>query len=155
LYKAIVVGTDGSDTAKRAVSEATRLAQALGATVHVVSAFEPVRGARIAGAPEGAAKIWAVAPDANVQAIVDGAAVSVRTDGVEVKTHTVTGDPADALVEVAEREHAELIVVGNQGMHGVRRVLGSVPTKVARRAGLGCSVLIVSTDPERDGTEAA
>jgi nucleotide-binding universal stress UspA family protein len=58
----IVVGTDGSDTAKQAVSEAVRLAKALGAHVHVVSAFEPTRGARVTGAPEGAAKVWARCP---------------------------------------------------------------------------------------------
>jgi nucleotide-binding universal stress UspA family protein len=55
----IVVGTDGSDTAKQAVSEAVRLAKALGAPVHVVAAFEPTRGAHVTGAPEGAAKAWA------------------------------------------------------------------------------------------------
>jgi nucleotide-binding universal stress UspA family protein len=49
----IVVGTDGSDTAKQAVYEAVRLAKALGAHVHVVSAFEPTRGARVTGLRRG------------------------------------------------------------------------------------------------------
>ena len=63
---------------------------------------------------------------------------------VDVKSHTLTGDPADALLEIAEREGADLIVVGNRGMHGVSRVLGSVPNKVSHRA--QCHVLIVATD---------
>jgi nucleotide-binding universal stress UspA family protein len=144
MYASIVVGTDGSDTARRAVEEATRLAKALGGELHIVSAYEPVRGTRIAGAPEGAAKVWAVAPDAKVQAVIEEAVAGVRIHGVEAKSHTLTGDPADALLEIAASEKADLIVVGNHGMHGVKRVLGSVPNKVSHRA--RCNVLIVSTD---------
>jgi nucleotide-binding universal stress UspA family protein len=144
VYESIVVGTDGSETAKRAVAHATRLARALGANVHLVSAYEPLRGARIVGAPEGAAQVWDIKPDAAVQAVVEEAGAVARMSGVEVALHTVTGDPADALLEVAKRENADLIVVGNRGMHGMTRVLGSVPNKVSHRA--SCSVLIVSTD---------
>jgi nucleotide-binding universal stress UspA family protein len=142
MYRSIVVGTDGSETAQRAVYQATRLAEAVGGELHVVSAFEPV-GARIAGAPEGAAKVWAIAPDSEVEALVGEALATIRENGVEAKSHTVKGDPADALLEVAERVQADLIVVGNRGMHGMTRVLGSVPNKVSHRA--RCSVLIVAT----------
>jgi nucleotide-binding universal stress UspA family protein len=144
VYESIVVGTDGSETGQRAVAEATRLAKALGGGLHLVSAYEPLRGAHIVGAPEGAAKVLDIKPDLAVQSVVEQAAAAVRMGGVEVKVHTVTGDPADALLEVAEREKADLIVVGNRGMHGMTRVLGSVPNKVSHRA--RCSVLIVSTD---------
>jgi nucleotide-binding universal stress UspA family protein len=147
VYQSIVVGTDGSDTAQRAVEEAVALTKALGGQLHLVSAFEPLRGVRIGGAPDAAAKVWAVAPDAKVQAVIDEAAARVRAAGVPVKSHTVTGDPADALLEIAEQEKADLIVVGNRGMHGMTRVLGSVPNKVSHRA--RCNVLIVSTeDPD-------
>jgi nucleotide-binding universal stress UspA family protein len=144
VYASIVVGTDGSETAQRAVAEATRLAKALGCELHLVSAYEPLRGAHIAGAPAEAAKIWALAPDAEVQTVVDQAASTVRLSGVTVKTHTVTGDPADALLGVAEQQDADLIVVGSRGMHGVTRILGSVPNKISHRA--HCNVLIVSTE---------
>ncbi len=144
MYGSIVVGTDGSETSKRAVAEATRLAEAMGSAVHVVSAYEPLRGARIVGAPEAAAKVWAVRPDAKVQSIVEQAAAAVRMRGVTVESHTLTGDPAEALLEIAEREKADLIVVGNRGMHGVGRMLGSVPNKVSHRA--SCHVLIVATE---------
>ena len=146
MYESIVVGTDGSVTAQRAVDEATRLAKALGARLHVVSAFEPLRGARVVGAPKGEPT---VAPDANVRAIVDEAAARVRLSDVSVQAHTVDGDPADALIETARRERASLIVVGSCGMHGVGRVLGSVPNKVSHRA--RCHVLIVATENDDAG----
>jgi nucleotide-binding universal stress UspA family protein len=145
MGESIVVGTDGSETAKQAVEEAVRLATALGAELHVVSAYEPLRGARITGAPEGAAKVWAPLPDANVDATLQEAAALVRMRKVPVTTHAVEHDPADALLEVADNVGANLIVVGSQGMHGARRLtLGNVPNKVSHRA--QCNVLIVSTD---------
>jgi nucleotide-binding universal stress UspA family protein len=144
MAESIVVGTDGSDSAQRAVAEAIRLAQALNAELHLVSAFEPVRGARIAGAPEAAAKVWAPLPDATVEETLAEAAAAVRFKGLEVATHAIEKDPADALVEVAERVGASMIVVGNKGMHGARRLmLGNVPNKVSHRA--RCNVLIVAT----------
>jgi nucleotide-binding universal stress UspA family protein len=144
MYRSIVVGTDGSETAQRAVEEASRLAAELGDELHIVSAYEPLRGTRIVGAPEGAAKVWAVPPDARVQSVVEEAVAGVRMRGMEAKSHTLTGDAADALIEVAALEDAELIVVGSHGMHGVKRVLGSVPNKVSHNA--RCSVLIVCTE---------
>ncbi len=141
----IVVGTDGSDSAKIAVEEAVRMAKALGGEVHIVSAFEPLRGAHVTGAPEGAARVWAPLPDSQVESRVQEAEAAVRLAGVTVKTHTKQQDPADALLEVADEVGASLIVVGNRGMHGARRfVLGSVPNTVSHKA--RCNVLIVSTD---------
>ena len=145
MGEAIVVGTDGSDTAKRAVDEAVRLAGALGAELHVVSAFEPLRGAKIAGAPEGAAKVWQPLPDSQVESTLSQAAAGVRMKNIEVTTHALEKDPADALLEVAEKVGADMIVVGNKGMHSASRfVLGNVPNKVSHRA--RCNVLIVSTN---------
>jgi len=140
----IVVGTDGSETAKRAVGEALRLAKSLGAEMHVVSGYKPLRGVKIAGAPEGAAKVWAPLPDANVEAILSEAAAGIRMHDVQVETHALEDEPADALLKVADQVGATMIVVGNQRMHGAKRVLGSVPNAVSHRA--ACSVLIVSTD---------
>jgi nucleotide-binding universal stress UspA family protein len=140
----IVVGTDGSDTAKEAVDEAVRIAKALEADMHVVSAFEPLRGARVTGAPEGAAKVWAPLPDDEVEAILSQAAAAVRLAGVNVTTHAVREDPADALLSVADKVGATMIVVGSKGMHGARRLaLGNVPNQVSHKA--RCNVLIVAT----------
>ena len=140
----IVVGTDGSETAKQAVTEAVRLAKALGAELHVVSAFEPMRGAHVTGAPAGAAKVWAPLPDDKVEATLSEAAAGVRLADVKVTTHAIREDPADALLSVADKVGATMIVVGSKGMHGARRLaLGNVPNKVSHRA--TCNVLIVAT----------
>jgi len=102
-----------------------------------------LRGVRIAGAPEGAAKVWAPLPDSEVTAILDEAASAARI--ARVKTHAIRKGPADALLDVAAEVRASLIVVGSRGMHGAKRlVLGSVPNKVSHQA--RCNVLIVSTD---------
>jgi nucleotide-binding universal stress UspA family protein len=142
VSESFVVGTDGSETAKRAVAEAVRLAAALGAQVHVVSAYEPLRGLAAAGAAG-----FVVPPgeddDEAVEATLAEAAEAVRAANVAAHTHAVRGTPADALVEVADAVGASLIIVGNQGMHGAKRVLGSVPNSVSHRA--RCNVLIVST----------
>lgn len=143
MGEAIVVGTDGSETAKRAVDEATRLAKALDVELHIVSAFKPLTGAHVTGAPAGAAKAYHPLPDSRVEAILAQAAAGVRFREVKYKTHSSNDDPADALIAVAKRVDADMIVVGNKGMQGARRVLGSVPNKVAHQA--PCSVLIVST----------
>lgn len=153
MAESIVVGTDGSDTAKRAVDEAIRLAVALGAELHVVSAFEPSRGSRIAGAPPAAAEIWAPLPDAQVETILGEAAALIRARGVACHAHSAQQDPADAVLDVASKVGASMIVVGNKGMHGAGRfVLGNVPNRISHKA--GCSVLIVSTQQRTAGQTA-
>jgi len=143
MSETIVVGTDGSETAKRAVQEAVRLAKALKAEVHIVAGFTPAHRT-ISGAPTGAAKVWQPLPDSHVEALSQEAEAAVRLAGAQAKTHIVRGDPADALLKVAKEVGASTIVVGNRGMHGGRRVLGSVPNTVSHKA--NCNVLIVQTD---------
>jgi nucleotide-binding universal stress UspA family protein len=65
-------------------------------------------------------------------------------EGLSVEGHAVAGNAADAILEAAQTIGADLVVVGSKGMHGARRVLGSVPNSVAH--GANCSVLIVKTD---------
>jgi nucleotide-binding universal stress UspA family protein len=138
MSEAIVVGTDGSETAKRAVAEALRIASALGAELHIVSAYEPVRGA-------SAPFVTPPVDDGTyAQSSVDDAAEAAGQANVPVTTHTVRGNAADALLEVASAVGARTIVVGNRRMHGATRVLGSIPNSVSHRA--RCNVLIVSTD---------
>jgi nucleotide-binding universal stress UspA family protein len=143
MEETIVVGTDGSETAKLAVQEAIRLAKAFQAELHIVSGFQPMH-TRISGAPEGAAKVWQPMPDSHVEATINEATAAARIAGAKVKTHVVRGDPADALLNVAKDVGASTIVVGNRGMRGGRRVLGSVPNTVSHKA--SCNVLIVQTD---------
>lgn len=143
MAETIVVGTDGSDTAQQAVAEAVRLAKALDAELHVVTAFEPVRGAKLGGAPAGVTQFYGPLTNDLARSTIDDAASRIRASGIEVEAHMVQKDPADALLEVADQVGASLIVVGSQGMTGARRLLGSVPNKVSHEA--KCNVLIVST----------
>jgi nucleotide-binding universal stress UspA family protein len=144
MYESIVVGADGSETGKRAVTEATNLAKALGSQLHIVTAYQPVAGAKV-DAPRAAAEVWAIQPDAEARNIAEQAQAAARVH-VEAESHTVKGDPADALLKIADQESANLIIVGSRGMHGVGRVLGSVPNKVSHRA--RCNVLIVATEDD-------
>jgi nucleotide-binding universal stress UspA family protein len=141
--KAIVVGTDGSDTAAKALQEAGDLARSTGAKLHIVSAYEPASGAKIGGdTPERAS--WMVGPDVHVDTVLDRAAGAMHAHGVEAECYARKGDPADALLDVASEAGADLIVVGNKGMTGTKRfLLGSVPDKISHHA--PCSVLIVRT----------
>jgi nucleotide-binding universal stress UspA family protein len=144
MFNSIVVGTDGSPTATEAVKRAAALAAGWGVPLHVVSAHTPSPAKVAVGrasVPEAAA--WAPDPDFKVDSVLDKAATLARADGAEVKLHAPRGDPADALMGVAEQVSADLIVVGNRGMTGARRLLGSVPNKVTHHA--ACSVLVVNT----------
>jgi nucleotide-binding universal stress UspA family protein len=146
MFRSIVVGTDGSDTAGKAVQEAIDLATTVGASVYVVSAYEPVPQARLREearqAPEDLQ--WMINPREDVDSTLSDAADLVRGAGLDVETFAREGDPADAILDVAEERDADLIVVGNKGMTGARRfLLGSVPNKVSHHA--PCSVLIVRT----------
>jgi nucleotide-binding universal stress UspA family protein len=141
----IVVGTDGSDTAAQAVAEAVRLAKALDGVLHVVTAYD-ARAARIVGAPEGARKFYGPVGDQLASSVADQAAAQARMAGVTAETHLIQKDPADALLDVAKSVNASMIVVGNQGMSGARRLLGSIPNKVSHEA--SCNVMIVATHKE-------
>jgi nucleotide-binding universal stress UspA family protein len=146
LFKRIVVGTDGSETAAEAVRQAVGLAKVIDAKVDLVSAYEPVPSSRLreesSEVPGDVAH--AVGPREDVNVILEGAAGEAKQQGVEAATHPREGDPADAILDVAEELGADLIVVGNKGMTGARRfLLGSVPNKISHHA--PCGVFIVRT----------
>jgi nucleotide-binding universal stress UspA family protein len=146
MFSRIVVGTDGSETAREAVRQAADLAKQVGATLDVVSAFEPVSETRLREERQQVPSDVAhtVGPTEDVEATLSEAAAAVKADGVDVNTYAREGDPADAILDVAEEQKADLIVVGNKGMTGAKRfLLGSVPNKVSHHA--PCSVLIIRT----------
>ena len=146
MFQSIVVGTDGSETAGEAVREAIELATAVGGSIELVSAFEPVPNQRLREesrqAPEDLQ--WMVNPREDVDATLKEAAEQAKEAGVDVETYARQGDPADAILDVAEEQNADLIIVGNKGMTGAKRfLLGSVPNKVSHHA--PCSVMIIQT----------
>jgi nucleotide-binding universal stress UspA family protein len=143
MFKSIVVGTDGSETAEIALRRAVELAGLSGAKLHVVSAYEPAP-ARVGGnQPVAEAAEWSVGSDFKVDAVLQRAQDTARGGKIEVEVHAPKGDAADSLIETAKELDADLIVLGSRGMRGARRVLGSVPNKVSHHA--PCDVLIVHT----------
>ena len=146
MFQSIVVGTDGSETAQVAVDAAVELAQLSGARLELVSAYEPVPSQRLrAEARQVPADLqWMVNPREDVEATLSEAAERVAEAGVESRSWAREGDPADAILDVAEELGADLIVVGNKGMTGARRfLLGSVPNNISHHA--PCSGLIIRT----------
>ncbi len=146
MFTRIVVGTDGSETAAQAVSQAIELAKLSGAQLSIVSAYCPASGRRVqAEQQEAPADVqYELGPREDVNIVLDAAAAEAKAAGIEVQTHPVEADPADAILNVAEEVKADLIVVGNKGMTGARRyLLGSVPNNVSHHA--SCSVIIVRT----------
>jgi nucleotide-binding universal stress UspA family protein len=146
MFERIVVGTDGSDTAKVAVQQAADLARKVGARLDLVSAYEPVPPSRLREERQEVPADIAhtVSPSEDVEALLTETAALVKKDGVDAETFARQGDPADAILDVAEEQNADLIIVGNKGMTGAKRfLLGSVPNKVSHHA--PCSVLIVRT----------
>ena len=138
MFKTIIVGADSSATAARAVATAVELVKTLGGSLHVMTAYRPP-STRVV-----------MLPDEYIDKVTDPADLllgnlrdKIAGQGVEARYHPAAGDPAEAIVRVADQVGADLIVVGNKGMKGVRRVLGSVPNSVAHQA--NCSVLIVDT----------
>jgi nucleotide-binding universal stress UspA family protein len=146
MFRSIVVGTDGSDTAKEAVRQAVDLATRLGARLELVSAYEPVSQSRLREETrELPADVqWMANPREDVDATLEEAAQQARDAGVDAEVFAREGDPADAILDVAEERGSDLIIVGNKGMTGAKRfLLGSVPNKVSHHA--PCSVLIIRT----------
>jgi nucleotide-binding universal stress UspA family protein len=156
MFKNVLVGADDSSTALRAVAAAVDLARTLGAKLHVVTAYRPelVLGPHVI-VSVGYIPIFAALDDGPVVSADEAAnALLARLGslaaaaGVDAAFHAVNGEPAEAIVNMANEVGADLIVVGNKGMRGAKRVLGSVPNSIAHRA--QCAVLIVdTTTPDR------
>jgi nucleotide-binding universal stress UspA family protein len=152
MYTKIVVGTDDSRTAREAVRQAADLAEAFSASLHIVTAYSVLHEGLLAAVPASTGLMGTPevteASDAQREQCEDllrDVVNQLAGRGVKAEGHAVAGDPASAILEVAERQHADLIVVGSRGMTGAKRfLLGSVPNKVSHRA--ACNVLIVCTD---------
>ena len=137
MFANIVVGTDGSDSAGKAVEVAAELAAAMGSTMHVVTAYA-------SGMTDLADLEVDYEPGDAAANVLAAASQSLADKGIEVETHVGKSDPADALIDIAGQVGADLIVVGSKGMTGAKRfLLGSVPNNVSHHA--PCSVLIVRT----------
>jgi nucleotide-binding universal stress UspA family protein len=138
MFDIILVGADDSPTARRAVEAACEICAMSKGALHIVTAFDQLS---LAGGDTHEFKN--VINEEDGQALLQTLSFIAKKHGVEPVLHSAKGDPADVLIAKADEVGADLIVVGNRGMKGVRRVLGSVPNSVAH--GANCSALIVDT----------
>ena len=151
MFRSIVVGTDGSDRASEAVLAAAELAATQPeAVLHIVTVQKPLSGSAVAAgemaaaAPVAAELSWEDEIKVELDATLARAAETAqRVCDTRIETHARFGSPAEVLCDMASHLQADLIVVGNRGMKGGRRLLGSVPNTVSHHA--PCSVLIVDT----------
>jgi nucleotide-binding universal stress UspA family protein len=149
MFERIVVGVNPTESAQLAAEKAQGLAEALGAELHLVCAFTAGASSALSSSLEGA-----VPSSGPHRATTPGGGVArehaesflarlARASEVTTETHALPGDAAEAILRVCKEKHADLVVVGNKGMRGARRVLGSVPNTVSHQA--PCAVLIVHT----------
>lgn len=142
-YRAIVVGTDGSDSAGRAVEQAVALAAADGARLVIVTAYD-----RTGAEPDDripADVRWMTADPNEAERHARHARQVAAGQGVrDVVVQALEGEPAAELLETADTFGADLIVVGSVGLtSSTRFLLGSVASSVLHQA--PCDVLVVHT----------
>ena len=145
MYQNIVVGTDGSEQALEAVRRAGEIARLTHAPeIHVVSAVVPYSAYQVGQSVEHLPPEFRdmINPQLVAQDCVEGARTVLAPTGIDVVGHPVTGDPSNAILDVAKSVDADLIVVGARGLGAVARFLrGSVSTRIAHHS--PCDVLIV------------
>lgn len=143
MVQTIAVGTDGSDTAAKAVDFAMDMAERYGAKLVIASAYKPVSEDRLrkeqVDAPQEIQ--WSINPNEDVDTALRAVEEAAKERGLKYASEARNGDPADILCAIAGDHEADVLVVGNKGME--RRILGSVPNSVSHKA--PCSVLIVKT----------
>jgi nucleotide-binding universal stress UspA family protein len=143
MLSTIAVGTDGSDTAAKAVAFAIEMAERYDAQLVIASSYSPVPEDRIAKEQADAPQEiqWSINPMEDVEATLREVEENAKERGIKTVSEARQGKPAEVLCEIAEQHGADVLVVGNKGMH--HKILGSVPNTVSHKA--PCSVMIVKT----------
>ncbi len=140
MLSTVAVGTDGSATASKAVEAAVEIARRFDAKLVLLSVSQKSAQPVAQDGPSVELQ-WASNPDARVREMLHRTELDLKDREIDCTTMIDEGDPADVLTRLAEECGADLLVIGNRGMH--RRVLGSVPNSVTHKA--PCSVYVVKT----------
>lgn len=137
--KTILVASDGSTAAEKAIEYAAnraRLEQARLVIVNVSEPFCPV------GVSELDVSVFDAAMEKESRSILDAALAKAKAAGVGADAVHEIGAPAEAIVAVAKREGASEILVASHGRHGLARIaMGSVSSRVVESA--PCTVTVV------------
>jgi len=138
----MVIATDGSELARKAMDAGFELARATGDAVLLVTAWEmPVGDFGIPYASVATTEILDVERN-GAERIVSEAAEAARAAGVEAETVLREGNPAHEICDLAREREARMIVLGSHGWGALRQALhGSVAAGVIRHA--TCPVLLV------------
>ena len=141
-YKTIVVGTDGSKSSILAVERAAAIAAAFDATLVIGCAYYESEGDVSETLRQDSVQVMGTDP---AQQNLDSAKAAAEGAGAKnVKTELKVGSPVEALMSLVNDNNADLLVVGNRGINSLTgRLLGSVPSDVARKS--DCDVMIVHT----------
>ena len=146
LYRSVVVGTDGSESSFRAVERAAEVAGAAGATLYIATAFQQGGGSGGTAADALKSEAFQITGNAPAYEILHSATDRAKKAGAQKVEERAIADknPVDALLDLVIGVKADLLVVGNRGLSSLTgRLLGSVPSDVARKADI--DVLIVHT----------
>jgi nucleotide-binding universal stress UspA family protein len=145
-YRTVIVGTDGSRSSFTAVERAAAVAASGRARLLIVCAYRPMRRQDVIAAEEALRdetyQVVGSAPAEETLRAARDLAAAAGAQGTELLA--VEGDAVPVLLRAARKHSAELLVVGNRGLNTLAgRLLGAVPSEVARRADV--DVLIVHT----------
>lgn len=147
MFSTIVVGTDGSEDAEKALRVCRELAkQNPECSVHVVAAQHPLSVAdiKMISAQLPAEMRPLLHAHIGGESILAEARSIISVGGIEAQYYEINEDPSEALLDAAERLDADLLIVGSRGEGMAKRVLhGSVSTRVMHHA--PCSVLVVKS----------
>lgn len=161
-YRGILVGTDGSDTAMRAVDMAAELSKALATRLLAVCAYEPPTGQELKAYRASSEDVmaqwsagsefadvpeefrWRIAGASQAEDVLERAIDHAAMHGADAEAKAMEGNAAEVLIYLAQVEECDLIVVGNVGMSGAKRfTLGNVPHRISHHA--PTDVLILRT----------
>ncbi len=139
MYEKILLATDGSENAKRAAGEALRLAKVLSSQVILVYIFSnPPSQSRMAKANFDVHSIL----EEDAKTVIKDTIDLFESEALPYTLKVAMGDPAAEITDIAEKENADLVIIGSRGLGALTGVvIGSVSQKVAYR--VTCPIMIV------------
>lgn len=148
----ILVPLDGSKASLKALEHARMLALALKARLFLlrvggVIAPEALGLPELSLALTSELALQQAKAEAGLTAYLEGLAIPLRDQGLEVETEVRSGDAATQIVDLAESEHVDLVVMSSHGRTGLMRwIYGSVAERVLHNA--RCSLMVVRIFPD-------
>jgi len=136
MFKHILVALDGSEGSRKALDIAVQLAKDQGARCTMCTVVDIVSAASsMTFATGDIVNEWIATLNQDARQIESEAIAKYADSGVTIDTHVLEGYPSSALLDVAKKTSADLIVMGSHGRTGLKRMwLGSVAESVVREA---------------------